>query len=63
MSLVTAEIVYREFTQLTSNERAKFFALLAGPGGHEENFSHDQVFAHLEMMRSRPLKRRNIWRF
>jgi excisionase family DNA binding protein len=48
MSKVTAEVVYRNFTQLTSNERAKFFALLADPSIQGENFSHAQVFGHLE---------------
>jgi len=47
MSLVTAEIVYKNFTQLTPSERAKFFALLAEPTVHDHNFSHDQVFGHL----------------
>jgi excisionase family DNA binding protein len=47
MSQVTAEIVYENFTQLAPEERAKFFALLAEPGGQRENFSHDQVFGHL----------------
>ena len=47
MSQVTAEAVYRNFTQLPSDERAKFFALLAGPGLRDQNFSHEQVFGHL----------------
>jgi excisionase family DNA binding protein len=47
MSQVTAEMVYKNFTQLASNERAKFFALLAEPSVQGQNFSHDQVFGHL----------------
>jgi len=47
MSQVTAEVVYKNFTQLASNERAKFFALLAEPTVQGQNFSHDQVFGHL----------------
>jgi excisionase family DNA binding protein len=47
MSLVTAEIVYKNFTQLAPDERAKFFALLAEPGVQDQNFSHEQVFGHL----------------
>ncbi|MGK5080745.1 helix-turn-helix domain-containing protein [Janthinobacterium sp. HLX7-2] len=47
MSQVTAEAVYKNFTQLGSNERARFFALLASPSTQGENFSHDQVFGHL----------------
>lgn len=47
MSQVTAEDVYKNFTQLPSNERAKFFALLAEPSVLGQNFSHDEVFGHL----------------
>ncbi len=47
MSQVTAEIVYKNFIQLGSNERAKFFALLAEPSVQAQNFSHEQVFGHL----------------
>lgn len=47
MSQVTAEMVFQNFRQLPSNERAKFFALLAEPSVRAENFSHDEVFGHL----------------
>lgn len=47
MSQVTAETVYKNFTQLASSERAKFFALLAEPSIQGQNFSHDEVFGHL----------------
>jgi len=47
MSEVTAEAVYKNFTQLATKERAKFFALLAEPSVQGQNFSHDQVFGHL----------------
>lgn len=47
MSQVTAEVVFQNFRQLPSNERAKFFALLAEPIVRSENFSHDEVFGHL----------------
>lgn len=47
MSRITAEVVYKNFTQLASNERARFFALLAEPGIQSENLSHEQVFGHL----------------
>lgn len=47
MSQLTAEVVYKNFTQLASNERAKFFALLAEPSVQGQNFSHEQVFGHL----------------
>lgn len=47
MSQVTAEVVYKNFTQLASNERAKFFALLAESSLQGQNFSHEQVFGHL----------------
>jgi excisionase family DNA binding protein len=47
MSQVTAEVVYENFTRLASNERARFFALLAEPSVQGQNFSHEQVFGHL----------------
>lgn len=47
MGIITAETVFSEFMQLASSERAKFFALLAEPCVHNENFSHEQVFGHL----------------
>ncbi|MGK5026959.1 helix-turn-helix domain-containing protein [Janthinobacterium sp. RB2R34] len=47
MSLFTAEIVFKNFRQLPSAERAKFFALLAEPSIYAENFSHEEVFGHL----------------
>lgn len=47
MSQVTAEVVFQIFRQLPSNERAKFFALLAESSVRSENFSHDEVFGHL----------------
>jgi excisionase family DNA binding protein len=47
MSQVTAEVVYKNFTQLGTNERAKFFALLAEASVQSQNFSHEQVFGHL----------------
>ncbi|WP_426075829.1 helix-turn-helix domain-containing protein [Janthinobacterium sp. PSPC3-1] len=47
MRQVTAESVYENFTQLETDERAKFFALLAAPSAQDKNFSHDQVFGHL----------------
>lgn len=47
MSPVTAEVVFKNFRQLSSSERAKFFALLAEPSARTENFSHDEVFGHL----------------
>jgi excisionase family DNA binding protein len=45
MSQITAEIVYKNFTQLSSGERAKFFTLLAEPSARD--FSHEEVFGHL----------------
>jgi excisionase family DNA binding protein len=47
MSQVTAEVVYKNFTQLPTKERAKFFALLAESSGPNQTFSHEQVFGHL----------------
>lgn len=47
MSQITAEAVYKNFTKLPTNERAKFFSLLAEPSSLGGNFSHDQVFGHL----------------
>lgn len=47
MSHVTAEMVYENFKELPTDERAKFFALLAQPGVQRENFSHEEVFGHL----------------
>ncbi|WP_137174926.1 helix-turn-helix domain-containing protein [Massilia sp. HP4] len=47
MSKLTAEAVFKDFTQLESSERAKFFSLLAEPRVYGGNFSHDEVFGHL----------------
>ncbi|MYM68858.1 excisionase family DNA-binding protein [Pseudoduganella sp. FT55W] len=47
MSRITAEVVYKNFTQLSPGERAKFFALLAEPSLQVQNFSHEEVFGHL----------------
>ncbi|WP_306395192.1 helix-turn-helix domain-containing protein [Telluria beijingensis] len=47
MSQITAEVVYKNFTQLATSQRAKFFALLAEASVRSENFSHDDVFGHL----------------
>lgn len=47
MGQVTATTVYESFTQLTTGERAKFFALLAESSVQGQNFSHEQVFGHL----------------
>ena len=47
MSNLTAQTIFLEFCKLPSNERAKFYALLAEGGLAEENQSHEQVFGHL----------------
>lgn len=47
MSHLTAQTVFLEFRKLPSNERAKFYALLAEGGMAGENASHEQVFGHL----------------
>lgn len=47
MRQITAEEVYRGFTQLPAHERARFFALLAEPVLQTQNFSHEQLFGHL----------------
>lgn len=47
MSQVTAEVVFKSFTKLPSNERARFFSMLAEPSVRFENFTHEEVFGHL----------------
>jgi excisionase family DNA binding protein len=43
----TAESVFENFASLATDERARFFALLAESSAPSQNFSHKQVFGHL----------------
>ncbi len=47
MSQMTAETVYKNFTRMTADERAKFYTLLAESSIHKNNLTHEQVFGHL----------------
>lgn len=47
MAHVTAEAAYRHCTRLDVADRVRFFRLLAEASAVGENYSHEQVFAHL----------------
>lgn len=47
MTELTAEAFLHQFTQLPSNERSKFFTLVAQRAFSDRDQSHQEVFGHL----------------
>jgi excisionase family DNA binding protein len=48
MNTLTAEQLFSDLQKLPSIERQHFFVLLSKTFDNEDNFSHQQVFGHLE---------------
>jgi hypothetical protein len=48
MNTLTAEQLFSDFQKLPSIERQQFFILLSKTFDNEDNFSHQQVFGHLD---------------
>jgi len=48
MSNLNAEQLYSNLQQLPQNERQRFFVLLSDSFDHKENYSHQEVFGHLD---------------
>ena len=45
---LTAQDLFSEMTRMPETERVKFFSLLSANAFRAEDFSHEQVFGHLE---------------
>ena len=45
---ITAEDVFTQVKQMSSKERIKFFSLIAINAFKETDYSHEQVFGHLQ---------------
>lgn len=45
---LTAEDLFSEMKRMPTTERAKFFSLLASNAFRDDNFTHEQVFGHLQ---------------
>lgn len=45
---LTAEDLYTEMRRMPAAERARFFSLLTGNAFREDDFTHAQVFGHLQ---------------
>jgi len=44
----TAEDLFTEMKRMPAKERARFFTLLANNAFREDDFTHEQVFGHLQ---------------
>jgi hypothetical protein len=44
----TAEDLFAEMKRMTAVERTRFFSLLTGNAFRDDDFSHEQVFGHLQ---------------
>ena len=45
---LTAQDLFSEMGRMPATERAKFFLLLSTNAFRDDDFSHEQVFGHLE---------------
>jgi excisionase family DNA binding protein len=45
---LTAEDLFTEMRRMPEVERARFFSLLTGNAFREDDFTHEQVFGHLQ---------------
>ena len=45
---LTAEDLFTEMRRMPATERVRFFSLLTGNAFREDDFTHDQVFGHLQ---------------
>ena len=45
---LTAEDLFSEMKRMPEVERTRFFSLLTGNAFHDDDFSHEQVFGHLQ---------------
>lgn len=45
---LTAEDLFSEMKRMPAMERARFFSLLASNAFREDDFTHEQVFGHLQ---------------
>lgn len=45
---LTAEDLLAEMKRMPAMERVRFFSLLTGNAFRDDNFTHEQVFAHLQ---------------
>jgi excisionase family DNA binding protein len=45
---LTAQDIFSEMKRMPSTERIKFFSLLANQAFQDDDFTHEQVFGHLQ---------------
>ena len=45
---LTAEDLFTEMRRMPAVERARFFSLLTGNAFREDDFTHEQIFGHLQ---------------
>jgi len=45
---LTAQDIFSEMKRMPSTERVKFFSLLTNQAFRDDNFTHEQVFGHLQ---------------
>jgi excisionase family DNA binding protein len=45
---LTAEDLFTEMRRMPAAERVRFFSLLTGNAFHDDDFTHEQVFGHLQ---------------
>ncbi len=45
---LTAEDLFTEMRRMPAAERVRFFSLLTGNAFHEDDFTHEEVFGHLQ---------------
>ena len=45
---LTAEDLFSELKRMPAVERTRFFSLLTGNAFRDDDFSHEQVFGHLQ---------------
>jgi excisionase family DNA binding protein len=45
---LTAEDLFTEMRRMPATERVRFFSLLTGNAFRDDDFTHDQIFGHLQ---------------